>query len=162
MQVSQIQGRCEAIGCFATKDPTAGAELINRKVMTKSTLGQCLEQTSEFGMDLYERSQTGGNIFRDVITSTSGNAPSWDAVGKIKGIVNVQVFHGRRILYLEGDSDQCTPDAVLVDKTRGELYRTHARRAGLPFLTVGVYHYECNATKSYSAVIGNIRFINRA
>ena len=58
--------------------------------------------------------------------------------------------------------DQYTPDAVSTDKTKGEFYRTHVHRAGLPFLTAGVYYYECNATKPYNAVIGNMgRFVNR-
>ena len=46
------------------------------------------------------------------------------------------------------------PGEVLIDETSSEFHRAHVRRAGLPFLAVGVYHYERNATKSYNAVIG--------
>ena len=54
------------------------------------------------------------------------------------------------------------PDAVLTDKTRDVFYRTHVHRARLPFFTMRDYHYECNATKLYDAVIGNMaRLVNR-
>ena len=57
--------------------------------------------------------------------------------------------------------EKYTPDAVLTDETKGEFNRTHAHRAGLPFLTVGEYHYECSPTRSYQADIGNmVRFVN--
>ena len=64
-----------------------------------------------------------------------------------------------RILHLEFDRKQY---AALTVETRGEFCRTHVHRAGLLFLTVGVYHPERNATKSHNTVIRNmVKFVNR-
>ena len=167
--IAITQGGCKALGCFVRGDSTARVELINRYVLTKSLTWAMsgayfrvwyglLSDSEDSKVPLNRsssgeqlpathttsRSQTVGKTFRDVISSTSGNDP------KLKGILNVQVFHGGRILYLEGDRDECAPDAVLANKA------THVHRAELP------YHSECNAPRSHSAVIGNmVRFIYR-
>ena len=98
----------------------------------------------------------------DVITSTSGNDPDWKVPNKVTGVKRTTSYSHGRILYCECGISEYTVNATVTIKTKGGYNRTHVHRAGLPFLTVGVYNYECNATKSYQAVVKNMtRFINR-
>ena len=179
-----------AIGCFVKGDKTARVDLIHRFVLTKSQVWVMsgahfrvwyglLSESYDAEVPL-DHSQGGlplrvthvrendavGRPFKDVIVSTSGNDPDWKIPEKEtlkeRGIKQVISYSEGRILFCDCILEEYTEDSRLTIQTKGEYNRTYVSRAGLPFLTVGVYHYESNATKSYQAVIKNmIRFVNR-
>ena len=79
---------------------------------------------------------------RENLTGIVSADPEWKLPKKIRGMKEAQSFQAGRILNCLnfGGLAQNIVAASLTIQTTGENSRTHVRRAGLPFLPVGVYH----------------------